>query len=53
MAGHDVLAITLRAIIHHLSRNPRVQAALRAELNSVTPNADSVPYTTLNSLPYL
>lgn len=35
MAGHDVLAITLRAIFYYLARSPRVLSKLRIEIDTV------------------
>ncbi|KAK6951538.1 hypothetical protein Daesc_006059 [Daldinia eschscholtzii] len=35
-AGHDVLAITIRAIWYYLSQNPRVLNKLRAEIRSAS-----------------
>ncbi|KAI1739632.1 cytochrome P450 [Xylaria scruposa] len=32
MAGHDVLAVTLRAVLYYVARNPRVEKKLRHEL---------------------
>jgi cytochrome P450 len=56
MAGHDVLAVTLRAIIYYVARTSRVEEKLRAELTSVyskyAPD-EAVPYEELAKLPYL
>lgn len=60
MAGHDVLAITLRAIWYYLAQNPRVVKTLRDEIIvarkeeglSEDINAQ-LPYPKASSLPYL
>jgi cytochrome P450 len=56
MAGHDVLAVTLRAILYYLARSPRVEAKLRAELAAIIKDyrsTDAIPYTESSKLPYL
>ncbi|KAI1138396.1 benzoate 4-monooxygenase cytochrome P450 [Hypoxylon sp. FL0543] len=56
MAGHDVLAVTLRAVLYYVARTPRVEAKLRAELATLGKHytlSDSVPYAELTKLPYL
>jgi cytochrome P450 len=56
MAGHDVLAVTLRAIIYYVARTPRVEEKLRAELRSVYSKCapqEVVSYEELTRLPFL
>ncbi|PLB50941.1 cytochrome P450 [Aspergillus steynii IBT 23096] len=60
MAGHDVLAITLRAIWYYLAQNPRVAKILRAEIagarqaEGLSEDDDAqLSYATASSLPYL
>lgn len=54
MAGHDVLAVTIRAVLYHVARNPPVEAKLRAELANVAHfGVDIVPYAELQKLTYL
>ncbi|PVH91595.1 cytochrome P450 oxidoreductase [Periconia macrospinosa] len=58
MAGHDVLAITLRTIFHNVSKNARVLTKLRDELDSLGEpqfglKPDTIPYSKLVTLPYL
>ncbi|KAI3324021.1 cytochrome P450 oxidoreductase [Xylariaceae sp. AK1471] len=55
-AGHDVLAITLRAVWHYLAQNGHVLKALRAEIEAAakdTPISSTVPITKISKLPYL
>ncbi|KAG8159162.1 hypothetical protein KVR01_010823 [Diaporthe batatas] len=55
-AGHDVLAITLRAIWYYLARNPRVLKKLRSEIETVStecPPGSVVTYSTASGLEYL
>ena len=37
MAGHDVLAVTLRAILYYVARSPRIETKLRTELVTLEP----------------
>ena len=60
MAGHDVLAITLRAIWYYLAQNPRVVKNLREEIatarreEGLSDDENSqLPYSKASSLPYL
>ncbi|XDG03463.1 hypothetical protein ABKA04_003078 [Annulohypoxylon sp. FPYF3050] len=56
MAGHDVLAVTLRAILYYVARTPRVETKLRTELASLESSyapSDIIPYAELTKLPYL
>ncbi|KAF2676486.1 cytochrome P450 [Lentithecium fluviatile CBS 122367] len=56
MAGHDVLAVTLRAILYYVARTPRVEEKLRAELATVHSKhaiGQAVPYGELSKLPVL
>lgn len=54
MAGHDVLAVTIRAVLYHVARNPQVEAKLRAELANVSHlGVDILPYAELQKLTYL
>ncbi|KAI1442488.1 benzoate 4-monooxygenase cytochrome P450 [Annulohypoxylon stygium] len=56
MAGHDVLAVTLRAILYYVARTPRVETKLRTELGSLYSNyalSDIIPYVELTKLSYL
>ncbi|KAF7862479.1 hypothetical protein EAF04_007352 [Stromatinia cepivora] len=56
MAGHDVLAITLRSIFYYLARTPRVLDKLRTEISSVVGKyslSTVVPYSEVSHLPYL
>lgn len=56
MAGHDVLAISLRAIFYYLARHPRVLSKLRAEINATShdyPWTQPIPYSRSLLLPYL
>ncbi|KAL7624947.1 hypothetical protein AAE478_004161 [Parahypoxylon ruwenzoriense] len=55
-AGHDVLAITIRAIWYYLARNDSAMAKLRAEIESASReySLDSmVPFSMISNLPYL
>ncbi|KAJ2983966.1 hypothetical protein NUW58_g6157 [Xylaria curta] len=55
-AGHDVLAITLRAIWYYLACNPRVKSKLRDEIklvNNQLSSSDILPYSEISKLPYL
>ncbi|KAH9908161.1 benzoate 4-monooxygenase cytochrome P450 [Xylariomycetidae sp. FL2044] len=52
MAGHDVLAVTLRAVLYYVARNPTVGEKLRDEL-AVFKGDHPVPYDELLKLPYL
>jgi hypothetical protein len=56
MAGHDVLAITLRAILYYLSRNPAILQKLRIEFSNLDgryPRTTHIPYIELAKLRYL
>ncbi|KAA8565434.1 hypothetical protein EYC84_009294 [Monilinia fructicola] len=56
MAGHDVLAITLRSIFYYLARTPQVLSKLRREiapLEEKYPLPQIVPYIEVSHLPYL
>ena len=56
MAGHDVLAVTLRAILYYVARTPRVETKLRTELATLEPHyvlSNRVPYVELTKLSYL
>lgn len=56
MAGHDVLAISLRAMWYFLAKNPRVLHNLRAELKEAqanVPEGQKLTAQGLSSLPYL
>jgi cytochrome P450 len=56
MAGHDVLAVTLRAILYYVARSPQVEDKLRAELATIVTHyrsTDTIPYTETLKLPYL
>lgn len=56
MAGHDVLAVTLRAILYYVARTPRVETDLRTELASLDSHyalSDIIPYEELTKLSYL
>ncbi|KAI1095697.1 benzoate 4-monooxygenase cytochrome P450 [Rostrohypoxylon terebratum] len=56
MAGNDVLAVTLRAILYYVARAPRVEHKLVAELSTKTakyPLSEMIPYSALADLPYL
>ena len=56
MAGHDVLAVTLRAILYYVARAPRVEKKLRTELATLELHhtlSSSVPYAKLTKLSYL
>ena len=56
MAGHDVLAITLRAIVYYLSHNPPVLLRLRREISATESKHDSskpLPHYAIAELPYL
>ncbi|KAI0191915.1 cytochrome P450 oxidoreductase [Astrocystis sublimbata] len=55
-AGHDVLAITLRAIWYYLCCNKRVLGQLRDEIQLVSSKDTSsgvAPYSEVSKLPYL
>lgn len=55
-AGHDVLAITLRAIWYYLARHDRVRDKLRDEIRSASggyPPESFVPFSEVSKLPYL
>ncbi|KUI58928.1 Pisatin demethylase [Cytospora mali] len=55
-AGHDVLAITLRAIWYYLARDARVLMKLRAEIRSASSGhsiSSIVPSSVVSRLPYL
>ncbi|KAI1463443.1 benzoate 4-monooxygenase cytochrome P450 [Daldinia caldariorum] len=55
-AGHDVLAITIRAIWYYLSQNPRVLSKLRDEIRSASDGYSTssiVPHPVVAKLPYL
>ncbi|KAI0446170.1 benzoate 4-monooxygenase cytochrome P450 [Xylaria telfairii] len=51
MAGHDVLAVTIRAVLYYVARDPAVEQKLRAELSVLGPNISS--FSEINKLPYL
>ncbi|KAI0114132.1 benzoate 4-monooxygenase cytochrome P450 [Nemania sp. FL0031] len=51
MAGHDVLAVTIRAVLYYVARHPHVEEKLRAELMMLGPG--TIPYVELTKLPYL
>lgn len=56
MAGHDVLAVTIRAVIYYVARSAQVETRLRVELDSVHSKYaldDDVPFEELNKLPFL
>jgi cytochrome P450 len=56
MAGHDVLAVTLRSVLYHVARDPRVEKKLREEIASLDakyPDTKRVPFSELQELPYL
>ncbi|OQD61524.1 hypothetical protein PENPOL_c016G07209 [Penicillium polonicum] len=56
MAGHDVLAVTLRTILYYVARSPRVEDKLRGELATIITHyrpTDAIPYTETSKLPYL
>ncbi|KAI0380386.1 benzoate 4-monooxygenase cytochrome P450 [Hypomontagnella monticulosa] len=56
MAGHDVLAITLRAIWYYLSQDPSILATLRDEISMAReglPCDAPLPYSTISTMPYL
>ena len=56
LAGHDVLAVTLRAILYYVARTPRVETKLRTELATLEPYyalSNRVPYAELTKLSYL
>lgn len=56
MAGHDVLAITLRAILYFLCKNLEVQGKLRREICKATDDYDAsviVPNAVDNNIAYL
>ena len=54
IAGHDFLAITLRAILYHLYRAPHARQTLLNETFSAS-NHYSTPvgYSEVSALPYL
>lgn len=55
-AGHDVLAITIRAIWYHLAQNPSVLSKLRAEIESASneySTSSTIPFSVVAKLPYL
>ncbi|KAI1751962.1 hypothetical protein F4782DRAFT_502759 [Xylaria castorea] len=51
MAGHDVLAVTIRAVLYYVARNPTVEEKLRAELSILGPK--TAPFSEITKLPYL
>jgi cytochrome P450 len=51
MAGHDVLAVTIRAVLYYVARNSMVEEKLRAELSLLGPKIP--PYSEITKLPYL
>ncbi|KAI1162161.1 benzoate 4-monooxygenase cytochrome P450 [Nemania serpens] len=56
MAGHDVLAVTLRSVLYHVARAPQVEKKLRSELATLETNypiSVPVPFSALQELPYL
>ncbi|KAI0973508.1 benzoate 4-monooxygenase cytochrome P450 [Xylaria arbuscula] len=52
MAGHDVMAVTLGAVLYYVARNPRVEEKLRHEL-AVLKKGQPVAFDKLTKLPYL
>ena len=56
IAGHDVLAITLRAIFYYLARSPRVMTKLRDEIASLDNSytlSEPLPYSEVTNFTYL
>ncbi|EDV24416.1 uncharacterized protein TRIADDRAFT_56197 [Trichoplax adhaerens] len=53
IAGYDTTANTLGFASYSLATNPDVQKKLRDEIDSLCPDANSIDYDTLFSLPYL
>ncbi|KAF1973121.1 benzoate 4-monooxygenase cytochrome P450 [Bimuria novae-zelandiae CBS 107.79] len=56
MAGHDVLAITLRTLFYHLARRQDVRTKLREELSDTEGDYQlphHLPYSKLSKLTYL
>ncbi|TRX98039.1 hypothetical protein FHL15_001249 [Xylaria flabelliformis] len=51
MAGHDVLAVTIRAVLYYVARHPAVEEKLRAELAILGPK--TAPFSEITKLPYL
>ncbi|KAI1389365.1 benzoate 4-monooxygenase cytochrome P450 [Hypoxylon trugodes] len=55
-AGHDVLAITIRAIWYYLASNQHVLSKLRDEIESIDGEhltSPMIPFTVISKLPYL
>jgi cytochrome P450 len=56
MAGHDVLAITLRAIFYFLAKRPHLLSRCRSEfakLDGQYPHSEAIPYSAIAKLPYM
>ncbi|KAK6005954.1 hypothetical protein QM012_006364 [Aureobasidium pullulans] len=56
MAGHDVLAVTIRAILYYVARTPSVEAKLRDEIAALSSRytaSELIPYSALMDLKYL
>ena len=56
MAGHDVLATTLRAIFYYLAQDLRILSVLRSEILNASRDVsldELLPYQQLTRLPYL
>ncbi|KAI0855798.1 benzoate 4-monooxygenase cytochrome P450 [Xylaria cubensis] len=51
MAGHDVLAVTIRSVLYYVARHPAVEKKLRAELAILGPK--TAPFSEITKLPYL
>ncbi|KAI0817139.1 benzoate 4-monooxygenase cytochrome P450 [Xylaria sp. FL0064] len=51
MAGNDVLAVTIRAVLYYVARNRVVEKKLRDEVSSLGPHISS--YSEIAKLPYL
>ncbi|EWC46673.1 hypothetical protein DRE_04160 [Drechslerella stenobrocha 248] len=52
-AGSDTTAISIRAVLWNLTKNPRALKTLRAELDAAIPAGTIAPYSVTNALPYL
>lgn len=56
MAGHDVLAITLRTLFYHLAKRADIRERLKSELSELETHYQlpkHIPYRELAKLPYL
>ncbi|KAK7993614.1 hypothetical protein PG989_006995 [Apiospora arundinis] len=56
IAGHDVLAVTLRAVLYYVSRNLSVEQSIRDELSTFKksyPCSTIISYSELTQLPYM